>query len=227
MIFMTRSTDFEESFRKALGRDAKVLSCPLLKTAPVGRDQIATVDYDFLIFTSRMAVKHSARRIADKGLKCFAVGPGTAYELEQHGFPIVIDAGGTAEHLVQFVRQADFDRGLYLSGKDVTVDLSAQFPTRVDRLVVYETIPAQSLPRSVIHHLNSGKPWIAPFFSKKTYQSFEQLVRLAELQDSCLLGHAVAISDAVAGQFSVPWGSQTVVELPNAASMYAAIRAVA
>ena len=227
MILMTRPIDYEESFRNALGKDAKILRCPLLNTVPVGRDQIATADHDALIFTSRMAVKHSAKRIVDKSLKCIAVGPGTAGELKQSGFPVIHEAGGTAEHLVQFLRQVDFDRGLYLSGKDVTEDLSSLHPGRVDRMVVYETVPAQSLQRCVIHQLRTGRTWIAPFFSSRTYQTFERLVRRAGLKEFCRLGHAVVISHAVADQISVPWGSRTIAGLPTAESMYVTIKAAA
>ena len=117
MIFMTRPPDFEESFRNALGDGVKVLNCPLLDVLPIGSEQIVATGYDTLIFTSRMAVKHSEDRIVDRNVMCVAVGPGTADDLRQSGFSTVLDAGGTADHLVRFLRQTEYNRALYISGK--------------------------------------------------------------------------------------------------------------
>ena len=225
MILMTRPADFEESFRAAIGHEADVESCPLLDVKSVGVGPVDVGDYDVLIFTSRTAVKHSEQRILDRNKPCYAVGPGTASALHDLEFNSVVEAGGTADRLIHVLQDRPLGRALYVSGADVTANLALLFPDQVDRVVVYETAPVKNLPQSVQRHLKSGRYWTAPFFSKKTYLTFDRLVREAGLQHTCVHGHAVAISNAITRLFALPWGFHTVAHAPDANGMYAAIGA--
>ncbi len=228
MILMTRPARYEESFRRALnGTDNRILPFPLLEVEPVGPQVLSTEGYDALIFTSRIAAGEAETRLTSKTLKCFAVGSGTAATLIDAGFKSVIDTGGTAERMAEFLNRARFTRGLYLSGEYVTADLAQLLPDRVDRLVVYKTTPATTLPDLVRNALQSGENWVAPFFSQRSYEAFEHALLQAGLPELSRTGHAVVISRKVGNESRLQWGAQTVSASPDAKGMFTAIKAAA
>lgn len=228
MILMTRPRAYNAEFRAALDNvKSELVSCPVLEIRAAGPSVINTEDRDALIFTSRAAVQHAARRVTNRTVKSYAVGPGTARDLIAAGFRPVIDAGGTAKHLLDMFAYAPFQNALYLSGRDVTVNLADHFPNRITRTVVYEAVASRAIPNDIQDALKNGRQWIAPFFSRRSYETFEELILKSGLEDVCMTGQVIAISNKVTRDATLPWKIRTVAPSPNARGMIDAVKAAA
>jgi len=79
----------------------EVVSCPLVRTLPVGPARVDLSAYDWLVLTSRTAVEELARRASGRWPRVAAVGPGTAEELRRRGVePALVAAEHTQEGLL-------------------------------------------------------------------------------------------------------------------------------
>ena len=210
MIIVTRPQEYGESHWLPEGLGQKVIQAPMLKYRPISRTPICTQDYDALIFTSRLGVMAALPRLTSRGLKTFTVGPGTGCELAKAGFQHIVAASGTAQHLLSKLQSIRFKRALYLSGQDITVDLSKEHGLPVDRRVVYQMVPAEGLPSEVLESAARAEPWIVPLYSHRTCQTFEGLIRASGLTRKVAQATAVFISENVSSQSLLPWGRKVV-----------------
>lgn len=224
MIVYTRPDAYQIEAAALAAQVARdVLPSPVLRFQPLGAGRLSVTGFDALIFTSRLAVRASAQRISDQTLTCYAVGAGTAGELERAGFENVAEAGGDVLTLLPMLSRAPFRRALYLSGAEVTLDLSERDPKRIERRVVYDMIPSDGLAQQVRSVLARGEACITPLYSVRSCRIFEHHLREAGLETASSHCTAVFISEKVRAASTLPWGKAIVAPTPDRCGMMNAI----
>ncbi len=227
MIISTRPSEHQDigNLRAATGRD--VIAAPMFQYMSMGSGPISLGGYDALVFTSRFGVTAAAPHVSERAVKTFAVGPGTAEDLRSCGFQDVKEAGGTAQDLVSLLRSSTFTRALYLSGADITLDLSQLDDLPVDRRVVYRMILTSRLPPVMEQAAESSDPWIVPLYSVRACQTFEALIQRSSLAGKVAQATAVFISQKVASSSALSWGRKIISPSCDADGMAEAIRLAA
>jgi len=198
-----------------------IINSPVLRFEPVGGWPASPARYDALIFTSP-AAPHL--RPADAGwnsLPVYAVGPATAAAARAAGFEDVRQTGFTAAELASALRHAPFSRALYPSGADVTIDLSALFPGRIERAVVFRAVTLGALSAPAHAVLNTRTHVYAPLFSRRSAQAFAEALKL--LNDLRAEVTAVGISAAVLDVKGAPWTNAIAASTPTSAAMAAVL----
>merc|ERR1711966_204246 len=129
---------------KSLGH--QVSHIPLLTIDKVDHEQINSLDFKGIIFTSANSIKFLDLKNIDKNLLCFCVGSATEKKARSVGFQNVIAAEGNVGNLKELVLQ-NFNQKdgtlIYISGETVSVDLDQQLTNEgysVKRIVNYRTI---------------------------------------------------------------------------------------
>ncbi|MDX2145514.1 MAG: uroporphyrinogen-III synthase [Rhodospirillaceae bacterium] len=193
-----------------------VLTAHILPAWPTTVD-----DYDAVIFTSPMA---PALRPADPGwrdLPVFAVGEATAAAARAAGFGDVRCTGHTAVDLCAVLSTQTFRRALHPSGADITRDVAAAFPGRVERVAVYRMIAATALSPEAAALLRTPTELIVPLFSRRSAAAFAALARSVAARRAALT--AVGISAHALDIASPPWHGAIAVPVPTAPAMAAAV----
>ena len=120
---------------RALGHE--VVSCPLVRTHPVGPDRIDLSRYEWVVLTSRTAVEELIRRAHAAWPRVAAIGPGTADELTRRGVePALVAATSTQEGLLAELPRP-VGRVLFAGAEDARPVLAEQLDA--DVLVLYRT----------------------------------------------------------------------------------------
>jgi uroporphyrinogen-III synthase len=219
IILNTRPREYRADFAAAFGGlGLPIIESPVLATEPLAAWPHDPTAYDALIFTSPIAPTLRPDDARWTELPVFAVGPATAASAQKSGFRHVRCTGHTAKDLSVVLACETFRRALYPGAEDVTLDLSAKFPHRVERAVVYRMNPAHALSPAVLNALRSGTRIFTPLFSRR---SAEILTTLA--QPYCWNLTIVGIS---ANALNVPnrfWGEAITARIPTSESMAAAL----
>jgi uroporphyrinogen III methyltransferase/synthase len=80
----------------------EVVECPLIRIEALEGPSVRTVDYDWLVLTSRHSVEQLLRRLDGPLPRVAVVGPGTAEALRAHGVePDLVARRSTQEGLVE------------------------------------------------------------------------------------------------------------------------------
>ncbi|MFG1358911.1 uroporphyrinogen-III synthase [Xanthobacter pseudotagetidis] len=160
----------------AMGHEALV--DPMLRIAPTGA-ALPDGPFEAVAFTSVNGVKALAAH-ADfarfRGLPAFAVGPRTAREARQAGFPEVTDCDGDAAALAGRLAAAlgTGARVLHPAGEDRAADLGALLEghgLRVALAIVYAAVPADALGPATRAALAAGTIGAALHFSPRTVKT--------------------------------------------------------
>jgi uroporphyrinogen-III synthase len=122
---------------RAAGFD--VVECPLVRIESVPGPPVRAGGYDWVVLTSRAAVKEFFRRLEGPLPKVAVVGPGTAESLREHGVePALVASRSTQEGLLaELPRPAG--RVLF-AGAEGARDLLAR-ELGADTVVLYRTVP--------------------------------------------------------------------------------------
>lgn len=195
-------------------------------TQRIALTQALMHDPNGVIVTSRHAV-HALALLTDlRDLFLICVGEATAAVAHSHGFTRVTACGGTAEKLVQFLIDG-YDAGshfVYLSGKHTRLDMEAtlaDYDMEVERIVVYETEPAEQLSDVLVEQIRRQQLDGVTLMSPRTSQIFVRLLDKAGiLREAAATLHAFCISEPAAaplrehGWQQVHWAAE-----PTLASM--------
>lgn len=225
MIINTRPTSRSNSLQGCF--DTDVIPCPMLETHYLPWRKYSFDAADALIVTSQTAIEASAHHISSRKVPVFAVGPATASMASCAGFENVMTAGGTAELLLHMIDDADFTSGAYLSAKHVSQDLSVARPDKIKRHVVYEMKPVDRMSCQAIDVMKSGAPFVVPFYSPRTLEAFEHLLRQHQLVDRLSNGTAVLIHERLTSRMTLKWRAVCRAKAPSNDSMIKAVRAAA
>ncbi len=191
------------------GTGLPVVDWPLFTPHATARAWPAPDSFDAVLFTSQVAVAFAPP--AWHGLTAYVVGKGTEAAALAAGFKLVIRTGQDAADMVQALQGAQFQRALYASGADITTDLAATFPGRVERLAVYEMAAEDRVPETVVERIEKGGA-IAPLFSRQTGRELARQLTGAQVD----LGSIDAIGMS-ANVFDPPniWRREIVAKAPT------------
>ena len=145
-ILLTRPLeDCKEMIIKFKSLGHQVSHIPLLTIDKVDHEQINSLDFKGIIFTSANSIKFLDLKNIDKNLLCFCVGSATEKKARSVGFQNVIAAEGNVENLKELILQ-NFDQKdgnlIYISGQSISVDLDQQLLNEgynIKRVINYRT----------------------------------------------------------------------------------------
>lgn len=228
MIINTRPVEYADDMRQAVSMigDAMIM-CPLHAMTVVPWSYSHDTHADAVILTSRLAASIAAQRGVPRNLPVLAVGSATAASARQAGFHEIVDGGGTAERLLNIIDGASFERGLYLSARHVSRDLSLDRPQRIQRHIIYEMTPAEAMPDAVLQSFTSRADVTIPFYSPRALQAFEALVSRHGLNEHLKTATAVLIHSRLADHLTTEWRSIEIASSPDNAGMIQAMREAA
>ena len=214
------------------GEGYAVFTEPMLTRKTLAFDTPAPEGFQALVFTSASAVEVFAGENIARKNPVFTVGPQTQEAASAAGFQNVTSAQGTADELIAHVADALDPAGgplLHVRGVYCAQDLKAGLVAMgfgVENLVVYEMENVPDFTPALIAKLEEGAIEVVTFFSKRTAENFDRLVRKHGLVRA--LGHikALCISGAVLSYVqSLPWCEAYTAETPDRAGMNALIHA--
>ena len=122
-ILLTRPLeDCKEMIIKFKSLGHQVSHIPLLTVDKVDNEQINSLNFKGIIFTSANSIKFLDLKNIDKNLLCFCVGSATEKKARSVGFQNVIAAEGNVENLKELILQ-NFNQKdgnlIYISGQSI------------------------------------------------------------------------------------------------------------
>ncbi len=240
-IMITRPRDDALSYQTALqSHGFQTHLCPLLEIKPLVFNPPVLGSYQGLVFTSSAGVHAFARwsdLLADRNIPVFTVGDHTAEIAQTYGFNAVMSANGSSADLPALVyahtntlANTPAKPYLYVRGTHVARALVPAFQERglcLEELTVYSADPVRALPLETINALETHQISAVTFFSKRTAETFIDLVKRYNLTEYLYSIKALCISQSVLECVRVaPWGSTYGAHSPNGPAMLALLESV-
>ena len=193
IIFTRPLLDSEDFMMNFLASGHKIIHMPTLNIATADMKPINTKDYDGLIFTSANAVRFLKLKNNDKNIKCFCVGNLTERSLRLKGFNNTLAASGTVNALKNIIVNSEkkIKNLAYLCGDVITYELDKELIQegfKVNKIINYTSTKITDLNRENMDLIKKYPPNIALIYSKRSAESFDEIVRkysLAELMTHC------------------------------------------
>ena len=167
---------------KSLGH--QVSHIPLLNIDKVDYEQINSLDFKGIIFTSANSIKFLDLKSIDKNLLCFCVGSATEKKARSVGFQNVIAAEGNVENLKELILQ-NFNKKdgnlIYISGETVSVDLDHQLSKEgynIKRVINYRTTHNQSFDDEFVKELKLKIPDMVYVYSQNSALSLLNFIKM-------------------------------------------------
>jgi uroporphyrinogen-III synthase len=167
---------------KLLGH--QVSHIPLLKIDKLDYEQINSLDFKGIIFTSANSIKFLDLKSIDKNLLCFCVGSATEKKARSVGFRNVIAAEGNVENLKELILQ-NFNQKdgnlIYISGETVSVDLDQLLLKEgynIKRVINYKTIHNQNFNDEFVYELKLKMPDMVYVYSQNSALSLLNFIKM-------------------------------------------------
>lgn len=149
--------------------------------------------YDAIVISSKNAIK--AISSADKNLNLIIVGEESTKFARTLGFKNAVFGGKNIDELKQNLM--NYKKLLYLTGSEITDDLSSS-NNLIVRKVVYYTKPIQNVSANFLDFIMEPQPKIVLFFSTKTAQIFYEIISNYRLNSHCCNIIALTLSPKIA-----------------------------
>ena len=184
-ILLTRALDdCAEMIIKFKSLGHQVSHIPLLKIDKVDYEQINSLDFKGIIFTSANSIKFLDLKNIDKNLLCFCVGSATEKKARSVGFQNVIAAEGNVENLKELILQ-NFNQKdgnlIYISGETVSVDLDHQLSKEgynIERVINYKTTHNQNFDDEFVKELKLKMPDMVYVYSQNSALSLLNFIKM-------------------------------------------------
>ena len=184
-ILLTRALDdCTEMIIKFKSLGHQVSHIPLLKIDKVDYEQINSLDFKSIIFTSANSIKFLDLKNIDKNLLCFCVGSATEKKARSVGFQNVIAAEGNVENLKELILQ-NFNKKdgnlIYISGETVSVDLDHQLSKEgynIKRVINYRTTHNQNFDDEFVKELKLKIPDMVYVYSQNSALSLLNFIKI-------------------------------------------------
>jgi uroporphyrinogen-III synthase len=233
-VLITRpEADAEPLARRLAALGIEAMIAPMLTIRQRPDVPIDLAGAQALIFTSANGVRAFAAASTERGLAVFAVGDATARTARDEGFRMVGSAGGTVDDLAKLVRDRldpDAGRLVHVAGSAVAGDLAGSLEAagfRVDRLVLYDSVPADALSAPVREALADGTLDGVLFFSPRTAGTFVSLLDKGGVEKAYRTLHAFCLSTAVADEVRTrPWAGLAIAAHPTQDALIDVVTAV-
>jgi uroporphyrinogen-III synthase len=199
----------------------------LLRIISVNPPAILPEKFQAFVTTSQHAVQRLSESTRDREKTLWCVGSESAEVARSLGFTTVYDGGGSACALLRTLSRAHLSSPLssslssplpflYLSGKTVRVDIPALLAEKgilAERVIVYETIEAQSFSAQTLHALATGNLEAVLFYSPVTAFLFNGLCKKARLEVCCKNVTALCLSEAIGNEIiDLPWKKTVIAQ---------------
>ena len=219
-ILITRPLiDAEDLMGKLFSLGHKIIHIPTLKVKPVTNQKYDANNYDAFIFTSANAVRNLKLLNEDKKKLCFCVGSITEKIVRQKGYSNTISAGGNVNALKNIILNSDFDKRkkiAYFCGDYIATDLDLDLRREgyfIDKVINYSSEKIIDLNNENEKILNNHPPDIIFVYSKRSAESFVELVKKYTLNGLMTGSRVLCISEKVLNVFKqLGWKNLEVFE---------------
>ena len=219
-ILITRPLiDAEDLMGKLFSLGHKIIHIPTLQVKPVTNQKCDAKNYDAFIFTSANAIRNLKLLNDDKKKLCFCVGSITEKIVRQKGYANTISAGGNVNALKNIILNSDFDKKkkiAYFCGDYISTDLNLDLKREgylVDKVINYSSEKIVDLNNENEKILNNHPPDIIFVYSKRSAESFVELVKKYTLNGLMTGSRVLCISEKVLNVFKqLGWKKLEVFE---------------
>ena len=207
-ILITRPLiDAEDLMGKLFSLGHKIIHIPTLQVKPVTNQKCDAKNYDAFIFTSANAIRNLKLLNENKKKLCFCVGSITEKIVRQKGYSNTISAGGNVNALKNIILNSDFDKKkkiAYFCGDYISTDLDLDLKREgylVDKVINYSSEKIVDLNNENEKILNNHPPDIIFVYSKRSAESFVELVKKYTLNGLMTGSRVLCISEKVLNVF--------------------------
>ena len=219
-ILITRPLiDAEDLMGKLFSLGHKIIHIPTLQVKPVSNQKCDAKNYDAFIFTSANAIRNLKLLNEDKKKLCFCVGSITEKIVRQKGYANTISAGGNVNALKNIILNSDFDKKkkiAYFCGDYISTDLDLDLKREgylIDKVINYSSEKIVDLNNENEKILNNHPPDIIFVYSKRSAESFVELVKKYTLNGLMTGSRVLCISEKVLNVFKqLGWKKLEVFE---------------
>jgi uroporphyrinogen-III synthase len=219
-ILITRPLiDAEDLMGKLFSLGHKIIHIPTLQVKPVTNQKCDAKNYDAFIFTSANAIRNFKLLNEDKKKLCFCVGSITEKIVRQKGYSNTISAGGNVNALKNIILNSDFDKKkkiAYFCGDYISTDLDLDLKREgylIDKVINYSSEKIVDLNNENEKILNNHPPDIIFVYSKRSAESFVELVKKYTLNGLMTGSRVLCISEKVLNVFKqLGWKKLEVFE---------------
>ena len=219
-ILITRPLiDAEDLMGKLFSLGHKIIHIPTLQVKPVTNQKCDAKNYHAFIFTSANAIRNLKLLNEDKKKLCFCVGSITEKIVRQKGYSNTISAGGNVNALKNIILNSDFDKKkkiAYFCGDYISTDLDLDLKKEgylVDKVINYSSEKIVDLNNENEKILNNHPPDIIFVYSKRSAESFVELVKKYTLNGLMTGSRVLCISEKVLNVFKqLGWKKLEVFE---------------
>ena len=219
-ILITRPLiDAEDLMGKLFSLGHKIIHIPTLKVKSITDQKCDAKNYDAFIFTSANAIRNLKLLNEDKKKLCFCVGSITEKIVRQKGYSNTISAGGNVNALKNIILNSDFDKKkkiAYFCGDYISTDLDLDLKMEgylVDKVINYSSEKIVDLNNENEKILNNHPPDIIFVYSKRSAESFVELVKKYTLNGLMTGSRVLCISEKVLNVFKqLGWKKLEVFE---------------
>ena len=207
-ILITRPLiDAEDLMGKLFSLGHKIIHIPTLQIKPVTNLKCDAKNYDAFIFTSANAIRNLTLLNENKKKLCFCVGSITEKIVRQKGYSNTISAGGNVNALKNIILNSDFDKKkkiAYFCGDYISTDLDLERKREGylgDKVINYSSEKIVDLNNENEKILNKHPPDIIFVYSKRSAESFVELVKKYTLNGLMTGSRVLCISEKVLNVF--------------------------
>lgn len=219
-ILITRPLiDAEDLMGKLFSLGHKIIHIPTLQVKPVTNQKCDAKNYDAFIFTSANAIRNLKLLNEDKKKLCFCVGSITEKIVRQKGYSNTISAGGNVNALKNIILNSDFDKKkkiAYFCGDYISTNLDLDLKREgylIDKVINYSSEKIVDLNNENEKILNNHPPDIIFVYSKRSAESFVELVKKYTLNGLMTGSRVLCISEKVLNVFKqLGWKKLEVFE---------------
>jgi len=211
--------DAEDLMGKLFSLGHKIIHIPTLQVKPVTNQKCDAKNYDAFIFTSANAIRNLKLLNEDKKKLCFCVGSITEKIVRQKGYANTISAGGNVNALKNIILNSDFDKKkkiAYFCGDYISTDLDLDLKREgylIDKVINYSSEKIVDLNNENEKILNNHPPDIIFVYSKRSAESFVELVKKYTLNGLMTGSRVLCISEKVLNVFKqLGWKNLEVFE---------------
>ena len=204
-ILITRPLiDSEDLMGKLFSLGHKIVHIPTLKISAVNVSPIDAKKYNAFIFTSANAIRNLKTNNQDNSKLCFCVGSITEKIVRQKGYNNTISAGGTVNALKNIILNSDqIDKKnslAYFCGDYISSNLDSELKKegfQVDKIINYTSEKITDLNEENNKIINNHPPDIIFIYSKRSAESFIEIVKKYSLNGLMTESRVLCISEKV------------------------------
>ena len=204
-ILITRPLiDSEDLMGKLFSLGHKIVHIPTLKISSANASIVDAKKYDAFIFTSANAIRNLKLINQDTSKICFCVGSITEKILRQKGYNNTISAGGNINALKNIISNSDqIDKKksiAYFCGDYISLNLDIELKNegfQVDKIINYTSKKITDLNKENNNIINNHPPDIIFIYSKRSAESFIEIVKKYSLNGLMTESRVLCISEKV------------------------------